>query len=372
MKKILLFFFAVIFAFLPFGAFASQSLASVELSAQKFLNTESVISAKNTLKSATDGPMARALNTIKSTPNSAQKCSNVLTKNSLSVKNVMCVQNSADGENAPSTQNSINEENVLVAQNFLGATSDDITENSFKLLKVTSANSVSFIYLFPLNSSYLENIDKIALEGLKFYLKNSVALLAENFEEKKVEGMSVTSPDYYADYDAVGFMLKFESVEALNAYFGEGESVEPRKSGFFIKKEEYEIAFPFSQKTADSLVSLMKSTILLWGNAFNIDVSAITPLYDHSSYIYSLISPNKSVRSENFYEKDGLYHNTFSRTYDELKENKPIVIYYQTINKPAWYLFALLATLSALTLALLLKRKKRHLSNSAVQKAPLI
>ena len=370
MKKILLFFFAIIFAFFPFCALISRGFAKT--SAQNILNAESVMSAKNTLKSSMDELMARALNSIKFTATSAQKFSNVKTKNSFSAKNVMCVQNSADGENASSRQNSINEENVLVAQNLLGATSDDITENSFKLLKVTSTNSVSFIYLFPLNSSYLENIDKIVLEGLKFYLKNSVALLAENFEEKKVEGMSVTSPDYYADYDAVGFMLKFESVEALNAYFGEGESVEPRKSGFFIKKEEYEIAFPFSQKTADSLVSLMKSTILLWGSAFNIDVSAITPLYDHSSYIYSLISPNKSVRSENFYEKDGLYYNTFSRTYDELKENKPIVIYYQTINKPAWYLFALLATLSALTLALLLKRKKRHLSNSAVQKAPLI
>ena len=314
MKKILLFFFAVIFSFSPFCALASQGFAKVAVSAQNLLGAE----------------------------------------------NIACVQNTANMKNLANAQNSVNGKNIIGAQNFLGATSDEVTQNSFKLLKLTSTNSVSFIYLFPLNSSYLENIDKIALEGLKFYLKNSVALLAENFEEKKVEGMSVTSPDYYADYDAVGFMLKFESVEALNAYFGEGESVEPRKSGFFIKKEEYEISFPFSQKTADSLVSLMKSTILLWGKAFSIDVSAITPLYDHSSYIYSLISPNKSVRSENFYEKDGLYHNTFSRAYDELKENKPIAIYYQTINKPIWYLFALTTTVLVLTLIILLKNKKHN------------
>ena len=311
MKKILLFFFAVIFSFSPFCALASQGFAKVAVSAQ----------------------------------------------NSLGAENIACIQNTANGANA---QNSNNKKNMMVVQNIPGATSDEITQNSFKLLKLTSANGVSFIYLFPLNSSYLENIDKIALEGLKFYLKNSVALLAENFEEKKVEGMSVTSPDYYADYDAVGFMLKFESVEALNAYFGEGESVEPRKSGVFIKKEEYEIAFPFSKITADSLVSLMKSTILLWGKAFSTDVSAITPLYDHSSYIYSLISPNKSVRSENFYEKDGLYYNTFLRTYDELKENKPVAIYYQTINKPIWYLFALTTTVLVLMLTILLKNKKHN------------
>ncbi len=239
-------------------------------------------------------------------------------------------------------------------------------ENSFKLLKITNGNSVSFAYLFPVNSYAFENIDSISYEGFKYYLKNTVSLLSDGYEEKAegIEGISVSKPNYYSDYDAVGFIIKFDNITAFNEYFEvEDEPITPKKSGVFIRKSTYNISFPFSKASADSLISLMKNTVIMWGETFNKDTSMIVSLYDHSTFIYELVSTSKQARSEKMSESGGLYYNTFERTYEELAEAKPITIYYLEINRAVWYLMALILVVVLLIVVLVwyrlsTKRKK--------------
>ena len=234
---------------------------------------------------------------------------------------------------------------------FSNLTKAESYENSFKLLKITNGNSVSFAYLFPVNSYAFENVDSISYEGFKYYLKNTVSLLSDSYEEKAegIEGISVSKPNYYSTYDAVGFIIKFDNITAFNEYFEvEDEPITPKKSGVFIRKSTYNISFPFSKASADSLISLMKNTVVMWGTTFNKDVSTIVSLYDYSTFVYELVSTSKLARSENMSESGGLYYNTFERTYEELAEEKPITIYYLEINRAMWYLTVIVLVIAIL------------------------
>ncbi len=235
---------------------------------------------------------------------------------------------------------------------FPGATSAESYQNSFKLLKITNGNTISFAYLFPVNSYAFENVDSISYEGFKYYLKNTVSLLSDSYEEKAegIEGISVSKPNYYSTYDAVGFIIKFDCLDAFNEYFEveDNEPIVPKKSGVFIRKSTYNISFPFSKASADSLISLMKNTVVMWGTTFNKDVSTIVSLYDYSTFVYELVSTSKLARSENMSESGGLYYNTFERTYEELAEEKPITIYYLEINRAMWYLTVIVLVIAIL------------------------
>ena len=235
--------------------------------------------------------------------------------------------------------------------------SAESSQNSFKLLKITNGTTISFAYLFPVNSYAFENVDSVSYEGFKYYLKNTVSLLSDSYEEKAegIDGISVTKPNYYSDYDSVGFILKFDCIEAFNEYFDveDSEPVVPKKTGVFVRKSTYNIAFPFSSSSATALINLMKNTVIMWGTTFNKDVSTIVSLYDHSTFVYQLASTTKQARSENMSESGGLYYNTFERTFDELAADEPITIYYLEINRAFWYLTAIVLVVVAITIVLI-------------------
>ena len=62
--------------------------------------------------------------------------------------------------------------------------SAESSQNSFKLLKITNGTTISFAYLFPVNSYAFENVDSVSYEGFKYYLKNTASLLSDSYEEK--------------------------------------------------------------------------------------------------------------------------------------------------------------------------------------------
>lgn len=227
------------------------------------------------------------------------------------------------------------------------ATSAEIDNNSIRLLRVTNGESISLSYLFPVNSQCFENVDAISFEGFKYYLKSTVSLLSDGYRERAVDGVTVTEPVYYADYDAVGFVLKFDSVQAYQTYFeiDADDSAEPKTSGVFIKKTTYTLPFPFSTTSADSLINLLKNTVIMWSETFNKDISTIVSIYDHTTFVYQMISPYKTIRSENLTNSGGVYYNTFTRNYDELEQ--PITIYTIQINRAMWYMLALIVVVTA-------------------------
>lgn len=235
------------------------------------------------------------------------------------------------------------------------------SQNSIKLLRITNDESIALSYLFPVNSQCFENVDAISFEGYKYYLKSTVSILSDRYREngEGVEGVTVTEPKYYTDYDAVGFIIKFDNAEAYQNYFNiedDDSSVEPKTSGLFIKKTSYDIAFPFSVTTADSLITLLKNTVIMWGETFNKDISTIVSIYDHTTFVYQIVSPSKSLRSENLTESGGVYYNTFERTYAELEESTPITLYSLQINRAMWYLFALVGVVAMVIIVFLWHR----------------
>lgn len=245
------------------------------------------------------------------------------------------------------------------------------SQNSIKLLRITNGEVITLSYLFPVNSQCFENVDSISFEGYKYYLKSTISILSDRYREngEGVEGVTVTEPKYYTDYDAVGFIIKFDDISAYHDYFNiedDDSSVEPKTTGLFIKKTSYDIAFPFSVTTADSLITLLKNTVIMWGETFNKDISTIVSIYDHTTFVYQIVSSSKSLRSENLTESGGVYYNTFERTYTEL-ENTPITLYSLQINRAMWYLFALVGVVAMVTIIFLwhmlsTKRKNQNIN----------
>ena len=245
------------------------------------------------------------------------------------------------------------------------------SQNSIKLLRITNGESITLSYLFPVNSQCFEKVDAISFEGFKYYLKSTISILSDRYREngEGVEGVTVTEPKYYTDYDAVGFIIKFDDISAYHDYFNiedDDSSVEPKTTGLFIKKTSYDIAFPFSVTTADSLITLLKNTVIMWGETFNKDISTIVSIYDHTTFVYQIVSSSKSLRSENLTESGGVYYNTFERTYTEL-ENTPITLYSLQINRAMWYLFALVGVVAMVTIIFLwhmlsTKRKNQNIN----------
>lgn len=236
-------------------------------------------------------------------------------------------------------------EEVYLSATREGELLSEHSKNAFQLIRLSNGEKISFVYLFPVNSHLFENVDLISFEGFKYYLKNTVALLSDSYKDKAegIDGAEVTDPTYYSDYDAVGFALNFSNAESFNAYFdvNGGSETEFEESGVFVKKYSYTTSFPFSTTSADALIRLMKNTVIMWGETFGMDNSTIVSIYDHSTYIYEMISTAKTVRSENFYESGGLYYNTFERTYADLETAEPLNLYYLEINRGVWYLTVL-------------------------------
>ena len=264
---------------------------------------------------------------------------------------------------------------LLLPVSCLGVTSKEqceavqnIDTNSTQLVRFSTNDTMTFIFLFPVNSEEFENVElsDVSLEGFKFYLKNYISLLQKEYQAKveDIENAEVSKVEYFIDRDALGFQLKFNTLEAYQEYFEiDGDSnVDYKASGFFVKKYTYETAFPFSAASAASIKNLYNTCLNVWGSTFEIDIQKqayLKDIFEDMTFTYQLISTSKTLRSENFESEGGLFYNTFTKSQAELEENPNISLYLFYISRGWWYLLALVVTLICVLVAFLILKKKR-------------
>ena len=258
---------------------------------------------------------------------------------------------------------------------FPSATAEAKSEESGKicLIRVFNGQKNSFVYLFPVQSNEFENVgvNKLEVEGFKFYLKSQIATIAKNYQEKikDIDDASVSMVKFYENYDAVGFEIVFQTLASYQEFFGDksdnengDEKKEKEESGLFVKKTTHKTQFPFQKNVVETLNTLYSVTVQAWAETFNIDIQKenyLLDVFSRNSYCYEIVSPYKLIRSENMEEKDGVYYNIFNMTQKEIEENGEIVFWTQEINYGWWYFFALLFTLIFTMIFLLFDKWKR-------------
>lgn len=250
----------------------------------------------------------------------------------------------------------------------------ETNNNSIRLLRITSGQYNSFVYLFPINSLEFENVEvgDIEIEGFKYFLKSRIDILSESYKTKAegVEGVNVSDVKYYSEYDAIGFELNFENLSAYNKFFesdseDSGDDTKKEQSGFFVTKTSYEVNFPFQVNTVETFSLLYSVTLSSWAETFSIDVQKsdyLRQVFENMIYVYEIASTQKGIYSDNMYQSGGIYYNVFEKTKAEISDNAKITFWTQSINKGWWYFFALVLTLIATISALIwikIKNKKK-------------
>lgn len=256
-------------------------------------------------------------------------------------------------------------------------------KNSISLVRITLGQTNAFAYLFPVNTAEFEQMEigSIEIEGFKYFLKSRISLLKDSYKTRAdgIDGANVSDVKYYTEFDAVGFEITFDSMNAYNQFFdsgsddsvneGENESGNKKvQNGLFVSKTIYETSFPFGGSTVNIFNTLYDVTISSWADTFNVDVQKedyINQIFDATSYVYEIISPRKTIYSDEMSESNGMYYNVFKKSQTEILENGKITFWTVKINYGWWYFFALLITICVTFILLLLdaKKRKKNLKN---------
>ncbi len=238
-----------------------------------------------------------------------------------------------------------------------------ISENSFRLIRQTNGQETTLAYSLPLNTNKMSEYGLSAqnIKIFKFYLASFVQALAQQNQDKKVEGVRVSGCTLYSDIDALGFSIVFEDGDALQRFFNSNsEKVTPKMSGFFVKKATYQISFPFSLQTAEDLKQICTMAVESMAESENIkDVSQVLSLYDDSVFVYDFASKEKGLKSEMFYQGKNFFHNVFIKTSEEIEANPTILFYATAPNVGVWYLFALFGVLLGMIVTYLIKSRQK-------------
>ena len=257
-------------------------------------------------------------------------------------------------------------------QNLTNVSDQIYEKNAFRLLRQTNFDGeIVLAYIFPLNSAKMQEIgfSNNEIKTYRFYLTTYVNALSQNSQKKNVNGVSVGNCLYFADIDGVGFAIKFDSHDAQNRFFGVGEDdknenkSQIKRSGVFIKKLMLKTNFPFSEKSANDIRQICVMAVESWCKDNVVDAERKTKflkVFDDSIFVYDFGSQNANLKSSTMYESDGLFHNVFAKNINEIKENPEIEFYVKEVNKPIWYIFALVVVLIGVFVALFcFKRKKK-------------
>ena len=245
-----------------------------------------------------------------------------------------------------------------------------VPQNSFRLIRQTNGQETALVYSLPLNSKKMEENGLTAqnLKIFRFYLASFVQSLAQQNQDKNVEGVRVSPCTLYNDIDSLGFTISFEDNDALQRFFNSNsnEKVAPKINGFFVKKATYNISFPFSIQTAQDLKQICKMAVESMAESENIkDVSNILSLYDESVFVYDFASKEKGLKSANFYQGKNFYHNVFIKDVKEIETNPTISLYASVPNVPVWYSTVLLCVILGMTTTYFVKTKCKKLQNRA-------
>lgn len=234
--------------------------------------------------------------------------------------------------------------------------SDEICQqNAFRIVRYAdSQGKISLSYIFPVNQKELKEkgFSEEEISVFRFYLTTYVNALAQSNKKQEIEGVEVKNCQYFVDIDGVGFSIVFDDVDIQNKFFKvEGDSSENsfskrKTSGFFIKKLKIETVFPIaSAKSADDLREICVMSINSWCDNEKISDAkrkSVVDIYNRAIYIYDFASLNKNLKSSVMYDDEIFHHNVFVKTQNDIEEDNKIVFWVEWVNKPVWYLFAVL------------------------------
>lgn len=249
--------------------------------------------------------------------------------------------------------------------------------NAFRILKSTdSSGQIGLSYIFPLNSAVMKEkgFSEDELMIYRFYLSSYVNALAKVNRDKNVDGVEVGYCKFYSDVDGIGFSIVFKNLESQKQFFGasdddssEESENNTQTSGFFMKKITLKTSFPISEKSAESL----KDVCLLAVNSTceSIKISderkkLMQQPFENSTYIYDFASTSNTLKSRQMYEANGVKHNIFFKTMEELKTDSSIEFFVTGPNHAVWYASALVLVGASMAVGFtILKFTKKNKKN---------
>lgn len=229
-------------------------------------------------------------------------------------------------------------------------TVDIFQSDAFRILKSTdSSGYIGLSYIFPLNSDLMKekgfNEDERML--YRFYLSSYVNALAKVNRDKDVDGVDVGYCTYIADVDGIGFSISFKSLEKQKEFFGVGDDEsqdtpenKTESSGFFMKKLSLKTNFPISENSAQSLKDICLLAVNSTCESANISAERKTimeSVFEKSIFIYDFASYSNTLKSDNMYEANGINHNIFFKSMEQLKNDSTIEFYVTGPNHAVWY-----------------------------------
>lgn len=162
----------------------------------------------------------------------------------------------------------------------------------------------------------------------------------------------------------ISFSLNFSNSAAWRYYNsqGEKESEDENDDGFyFLSKTETKTNFPFSEETASSYLNVLTNTLNQSFLDFDLNKLNLSFSY-HYITPYSKLRSNADVLSS---DQEG-YRHVWVQKQEELKNQKEIKIWINTVNKGAWYLLVLgITTLLLAIILLILKFSKINKKDAA-------
>lgn len=251
--------------------------------------------------------------------------------------------------------------------------------NAFRILRqVDNDEKITLSYVFPVNSDRILELgfSDVDVKTYRFYLSTYVNTLASNNREKAGDGVRVSNCVYYADVDGVGFSIEFENLDAQKKFFGiqddENSNIDREFSGFFMKKLKMSSNFPVSSVASATQIKLVCSMATVsWCSQNNISQEKrekLEKILDDSIFIYDSASTSNTLKSEVMYEGNGLFHNVFIKSMDEIENDNKITFYYSYPNAGVWYLFALGGVVLGMIIAyFVLKNLKKENKNKEKQ-----
>lgn len=251
---------------------------------------------------------------------------------------------------------------------------DMFENNAFRIVRQTSSGGkIALSHIFPLGSEQMKEqaFSEKEIQTYRFYLTTYVNALAKTNKQKEIEGVEVGSCVYFTDVDGLGFTIIFENLSVQKKFFGveEGEDnggkSQQKNSGFFMKKTEICTIFPVSSTlSADNLRTVNLLAISAWCKDNNISderKKSAEEIVKSAIFIYDFAINQAGLKSENMYESDGLYHNVFVKTYQQIAENNQIKFWTIQPNRPVWYGSALVVVLCGMGLGWIILKKKKEL-----------
>lgn len=218
---------------------------------------------------------------------------------------------------------------------------------------------ITISYILPVNSAEMRKsgISQDEISTYKFYLSIYVTAWANSFVDKVVDGVNIKKCVYWQEFDGMGFSLIFDDVLAQQKFFGgQGQSTamaKPKEKGFLFKKTIVSTTFPISsEESAKSFQKICLMAMESWQKEEGVEsekVQKLTDFLQKCDYIYDFSGGQKGLCSQNSYEVEGVVHNVFVKTLEQIKEDPTITFWIKTANKPVWCLLALVTVLIVMT-----------------------